>query len=407
MTSRSRTLLGLSVALALTIPATAGVAEAQTSQADLTAQPAAGTANLPTHTLIGYWHNFRNNSTDLRIRDVSAAYDVIVVAFAEQVFGQPGAVEFNVDSSLSAALGGYSNAAFAADIAAKQAQGKRVLISIGGEAGNVDLSSTTNVSRYVNTMSDVITEFGFDGVDIDLEHGLHIQNVASAHRQLRQRFGSAFLLTMAPQTLDVQPGGRYEQLIHALDRDVDIVHTQYYNSGSMNGRDGNVYHQGSVDFITAQADILLGYLRADQVALGLPASANAAGSGFVQPSIITRALDCLVHGVNCGNYRPVTTYPGIRGVMTWSVNWDRHSGNAFSNAIRPHLDGLGGSPPPPPPPPPPPGDCTHPAWSSSQIYVGGDHVSHNGREWRAKWWTLGEVPGTTGEWGVWADLGAC
>jgi chitinase len=51
--------------------------------------------------------------------------------------------------------------------------------------------------------------------------------------------------------------------------------------------------------------------------------------------------------------------------------------------------------------------CTDPAWQASAIYVNGDQVSHNGHAWRAKWWTQGEVPGTTGEWGVWADLGAC
>jgi chitinase len=51
--------------------------------------------------------------------------------------------------------------------------------------------------------------------------------------------------------------------------------------------------------------------------------------------------------------------------------------------------------------------CTDPAWQASAIYVNGDRVSHNGHAWRAKWWTQGEVPGTTGEWGVWADLGPC
>lgn len=388
--------------------AAALIAMAAMTAAMLTATPPAAaqaqTTQLAQPALIGYWHNFLNGSTALRISEVPDAYDVIVVAFAEQVFGQPGAVEFHVDPSLSAALGGYSDAAFAADIAQKQAQGKRVLISIGGEAGNVDLSSSANVSRYVDSMAGVIDMYGFDGVDIDLEHGLHIGNVADAHRALRQRVGGGFLLTMAPQTLDVQPGGRYEQLIHALDRNVDIVHTQYYNSGSMLGRDGGVYHQGTVDFITAQADILLSYLRPDQVALGLPASANAAGSGFVPTSVITDALDCLVHGVNCGSYRPVATYPGLRGVMTWSVNWDRHNGGGFSRPIRAHLDGGA---PAPPPPPPPPGECDHPAWSSGEIYTGGDLVSHNGRQWRAKWWTLGEVPGTTGQWGVWEDFGPC
>ncbi|HDV5393764.1 TPA: hypothetical protein RI724_002515, partial [Vibrio cholerae] len=28
-------------------------------------------------------------------------------------------------------------------------------------------------------------------------------------------------------------------------------------------------------------------------------------------------------------------------------------------------------------------------------------VTHQGKSWTAQWWTQGEEPGTTGEWGVW------
>ncbi|WP_318208058.1 glycoside hydrolase family 19 protein [Streptomyces sp. SJL17-1] len=47
------------------------------------------------------------------------------------------------------------------------------------------------------------------------------------------------------------------------------------------------------------------------------------------------------------------------------------------------------------------------AWSSSSVYTGGMTASHNGHNWQAKWWTQNETPGTTGEWGVWADQGVC
>ncbi|WUA61527.1 carbohydrate-binding protein [Streptomyces sp. NBC_00224] len=33
--------------------------------------------------------------------------------------------------------------------------------------------------------------------------------------------------------------------------------------------------------------------------------------------------------------------------------------------------------------------------------------AHNGRMWKAKWWTRNEEPGTTGQWGGWQDEGAC
>ncbi|MCQ6554834.1 lytic polysaccharide monooxygenase [Streptomyces sp. C10-9-1] len=54
-----------------------------------------------------------------------------------------------------------------------------------------------------------------------------------------------------------------------------------------------------------------------------------------------------------------------------------------------------------------PGACVAPSWNAGSIYTGGDTVSYGGHTWRAKWWVTGEQPGTTGEWGVWEDLGAC
>ena len=62
---------------------------------------------------------------------------------------------------------------------------------------------------------------------------------------------------------------------------------------------------------------------------------------------------------------------------------------------------------PTPTPTPDAGSCITPAWESNQIYTADDVVSHNGQEWRAKWWTQNEEPGTTGQWGVWEDLGPC
>lgn len=51
--------------------------------------------------------------------------------------------------------------------------------------------------------------------------------------------------------------------------------------------------------------------------------------------------------------------------------------------------------------------CVLRAWDRNAVYVANDQVSHQGHIWQAKWWTQGEEPGTTGQWGVWLDLGAC
>lgn len=300
-------------------------------------QPA---ADLPAKQLTGYWQNFVNGATPQRLSDVSGNYDLIALAFATTDPARPGAVTFGVDGALSDALGGYTDADLKADIAAKKSAGTSVVLSIGGAKGNVDLSSPQAVTNFVDSFTAIAKEYGIQGLDVDLEQSFDIANTASAIRQVAEAMGPDFLLTMAPQTLYVQPGGKYLELIKQVKDLVTVVHTQYYNSGSMTGCDGQVVEQGTVDFITGQACYLLEVLDAGQVALGFPASPSAAGSGYVSPEIVTAALDCLATGSSCGSYEPPQTYPAISGVMTWSTNWDASAGLAFSDPVRAHLDGM-------------------------------------------------------------------
>ena len=55
-----------------------------------------------------------------------------------------------------------------------------------------------------------------------------------------------------------------------------------------------------------------------------------------------------------------------------------------------------------------PGDTAAvcPSWDADAVYVGADLVAHAGAIWEAQWWTRGEVPGTTGDWGVWRSAPA-
>jgi chitinase len=109
----------------------------------------------------------------------------------------------------------------------------------------------------------------------------------------------------------------------------------------MLGCDGNVYSEGSENFLTALACIQLqGGLSPSQIGFGLPASNSAAGSGYVSPTIVNNALDCIAKGTNCGTFKPSTTYPTIRGAMDWSTNWDASNGNGFANTVKPHLNTL-------------------------------------------------------------------
>nr|WET51958.1 chitinase VBCH01 [Vibrio sp.] len=48
--------------------------------------------------------------------------------------------------------------------------------------------------------------------------------------------------------------------------------------------------------------------------------------------------------------------------------------------------------------------CTN-LWDSSAVYNGGDQVSWAGKVWEAKWWTQGDDPSQSGDWGVWKEVG--
>ena len=298
------------------------------------------TGTLPKHLLTGYWQNFVNGATPLRLSSVPTTYDIVAVAFADAVAGTPGAVSFHVDAGLSSALGGYTAAQFKADVATLKSRNQKVILSVGGELGSVSVSSSAAATNFANTLYNLITEYGFNGVDIDLENGLNATYMEQALRNLRSRVGSGLIITMAPQTIDMQStGAGYFSLALAIKDILTIVHTQFYNSGSMLGCDQQfAYSQATINFLTALACIQLqSALRPDQIALGLPATTQAAGGGYVSPTVVNNALNCLAAGTNCGSFVPPARWPSIRGAMTWSINWDASNGYNFANTVHNHL----------------------------------------------------------------------
>ncbi|QBJ92097.1 chitinase [Streptomyces seoulensis] len=341
-TSATVTGLAASTSYSFQVSATNSAGEsAKSATVNATTTSGGGTVpkgDLPKHAVTGYWQNFNNGAAVQKISDVPSAYDIIAVAFADAT-STPGAVSFSLDS---AGLNGYTVDQFKADIKAKQAAGKKVIVSVGGERGTVAVSDTASANNFAGSVYSLMQTYGFDGVDIDLENGLNPTYMTQALRSLSSKAGSSLIITMAPQTIDMQStSGSYFQTALNVKDILTVVNMQYYNSGSMLGCDGKVYSQGSVDFLTALACIQLeGGLAPSQVGLGVPASTRGAGSGYVAPSVVNNALDCLAKGTGCGSFKPSRTYPDLRGAMTWSTNWDATAGNAWIGAVGPHVHGM-------------------------------------------------------------------
>ena len=310
---------------------------------------------LPRHALVGYLHNFDNGQGVLPVSQVDDSWDVIVLAFADDM-GE-GKVAFNPDPALD-------RAQLIADIAAKRARGRIVVLSFGGELGTVTLNTQRDEDNFVRTTAEAINTFGLDGIDIDLEKIAGVTHDApvvphliSAVKRLHGMYPNLYV-SMAPEHPYVQGGfvsmegiwGAYLPLIDGLRAELDLLHVQLYNNGGLpTPYRAEKYPGGSVDMMVGSAKMLIeGFplaggkgrfegLRADQVALALPSGLRAAGNGYATPADINRAFDCLTTASNCDEVTPTQPHPTFRGVMTWSINWDVTDNRAFSAPVGAHL----------------------------------------------------------------------
>jgi chitinase len=311
-------------------------------------------AQTPDPALIGYWHNWNDvNAPYIPLDQVDSRYNIVHIAFALPVAGTDYQMEFIPEQ--------VTQATFMNQIQTLQNLGKKVIISIGGATAPITLDNVTERDTFISSMNNIINTYGFDGIDIDLEGisvtvtggtisnptDAKILNLIYAIQQIMSDYytqnNTKLILTMAPETAFVQGGmsaygsiwGAYLPVIHALRDSIDILHVQLYNSGTMYGIDNNIYTQGTADFIIALTEaVIQGFntnggmfagLPASKIAVGLPACPDAAGGGYTAPVIVTGAMNYLLgNGPKPGTYTLVQTggYPDLKGMMTWSVNWD-------------------------------------------------------------------------------------
>jgi chitinase len=269
------------------------------------------------------------------------------------------------------------------------AVGIKVILSLGG--ASTSISSTTVSfqqvrlaagsdavfqSAFIASVQNFISQYGFDGIDIDIESGLipagtfadstgDILVLSNIINQLKST-NPSLLITLAPQAANTSPNGgfnsifgNYASLILKTASSLTWVGIQLYNTGCCYGLDKVCYSidAANPDFSVAMAAGLLenwpsvgptglvtGFqpyvspLTADQVVLGYPC-VNGGGSSDGWPatptSTIKRAIQCLRTGTNCNTYKPPRLYPTIGGVFEWSVNYDQLNNYKFATDLVP------------------------------------------------------------------------
>lgn len=339
--------------------------------------PGQPTTGLQKRLLIGYWHTWGGSASGgvpfVKLRDLDKNWDVINISFAEPQ--RAGSTDGKMKFEISGLTADYTITDFKNDIKSLQAEGKKIVLSIGGYEGYFSLTSESALQQFVTDIKGFIDEYGFDGIDIDLEQSSVTFNsgadpdyknpvspkvvyMIQAIREICNAYGDDFILSWAPETFYMQLGyqfygglnaycdsraGIYLPMIHALRDKTSYVHVQLYNSMAITASDGVSYSMGSSEAAVAMCKMLMdGFyvggnqnyffepLRADQVVIGVPASTGAAGSGQMTNANLQKAYSDLVKN-----------YPNLRGIMTWSINWDVFQNkNTFAINNGQYLDGL-------------------------------------------------------------------
>ncbi len=352
----------------LTAPAercpTAGVVSAPVVSVSPKSTPAAvpfgGSPNG--HRMIGYW------TGTFPLREVSSQWDVILVAFAEPDRNAPeGTLRFQLH-------GGGDPEQFKADMASLKSQGKKVMISLGGGGKIFTLDDPASIPTFVSSVTQIVTEYGFDGIDLDFESpSLNIDpgdtdfkhpttpsivNLISALRQLHDRFGPGFMISLVPEGTQMPAGavsyggqfGSYLAITYAIRGILSFVDVQDYNTPPLEGLDGEIYQSNSVDYHAAMTELLLHGFNvggdSKQSFPPLPAGKVAVGflAGYTSPAIVSQAMDDIISGKAPAGakykLRKPAGYHDMIGAMLWTIDADRRDNYNFSNVVGPQLHGY-------------------------------------------------------------------
>ncbi|EPC4487122.1 carbohydrate-binding protein [Serratia liquefaciens] len=313
--------------------------------------------------MMGFWHNWAAGASDgyqqgqfanMNLTDIPAEYNVVAVAFMKGV-GIPTFKPYNL-----------SDAEFRRQVGVLNSQGRAVLISLGGADAHIELK-TGDEDKLSNEIIRLVETYGFDGLDIDLEQAaIGAANnktvLPAALKKVKAHYaaeGKNFIVSMAPEFPYLRTNGTYLDYITALEGFYDFIAPQYYNQGGdgiwvdeANGGKGAWITQNNdamkEDFLYYLTESLVtgtrGYTKipASKFVIGLPTNNDAAATGYVVDK----------QAVYNAFARLDAKSLSIKGLMTWSVNWDNgksKAGVAYNWEFKTRYAALiqGGVTPPP------------------------------------------------------------
>ncbi|KAK8654529.1 hypothetical protein V6N13_128492 [Hibiscus sabdariffa] len=268
-----------------------------------------------------YWGQNGNEGT-LAETCATGKYEYVNIAFLA-TFGNGQTPMIN----LAGHCDPYSNGCtgLSSDIKSCQAKGVKVILSLGGGAGSYSLASSDDarqVATYLwnnflggTSSSRPLGPAVLDGIDFDIEGGTgeHWDDLAKYLSGYSKK-GKKVYLTAAPQCPfpDAWVGNALKTGVF------DYVWVQFYNNPPCQ------YSTADIANLEDAWKQWTSDIPATKIFLGLPASPDAAGSGFIPVNDLTsKVLPAIKNSSKYG------------GVMLWSKYYDDQSG--YSSSIKSHV----------------------------------------------------------------------
>jgi chitinase len=329
--------------------------------------PAPHSGHSNGHQLIGYWtgSRFTLNAAPFPLHEVPPQWDIVLVAFAMPDKTAPeGTLQFRAPR-------GIEPDQLKVDIAALKGQGRKVMISLGGGGEYFKLDDAKNIPNFVSSVSNIVSDYGFQGVDIDFETPSLVLapgdtdfrhpttpstvNLITGLRELREHFGPDFMISLVPEGSQIPAGfasyggqfGSYLPLAYGLRDLLSFIDVQDYNTPPLEGLDGEIYQSDSIGYHAAMTELLLrGFnvggdprysfpsMPADKVAVGFL-------TGYTAPAIVSESMEYIITGkaseAAAYKLQQPSGYPSVIGAMFWTIDDDRHDNYKYSNLIGPQL----------------------------------------------------------------------
>lgn len=146
---------------------------------------------LPAH-ILSIWHNALNSSNVMISQypaDIVPLYNFISLGMAQGA-GTDGSIY----------LGAARPAQLAQDVRALVTRGLNVAMGIGGAGSTTRLNTTANADVMFNSIVSLKNQYGFNGIDFDIEDTTMFTPQAMAYlgNKLKATYGSSFIIVLTP-----------------------------------------------------------------------------------------------------------------------------------------------------------------------------------------------------------------